>query len=133
MPASHADDYLAAVDERHRELARTLHRLVREAVPDLPVDVGPGGIGYGPFHYRYASGREGDSHLVSLAARKGHVALYVNAVEDGAYLPERYAERLPPGGVGRSCVRFKRDEQVDAGVLRELLRRAAEVGPAGAA
>ena len=91
------------------------------------------GVGFGPYHYRYASGREGDSHLISVVDRRQYISLYVNCVHEGAYLAERYADRLPNADVGRSCVRFKRLDDVDADVLRRLARDAAATGPAGAA
>jgi hypothetical protein len=66
-----------------------LHELIRDALPDLEAEAG----GYGPFHYRYASGREGDAHRISVAARK----------------------------TGKSCIRFKRLDDLDLDALRALL------------
>ena len=91
-------------------------------------------IGYGPFHYRYASGREGDTFLLSLTSRKAHISLYVLCSVDGGYLAERYADRLGKKvSVGKSCVRIKRASDVDLDVLRELLVETGRVGPADAA
>ena len=126
-------DYLATVEEKRRDDVGRLCALIAEAVPGLAVDVTSSGVGFGPFHYRYASGREGDSHLISVVNRRQYISLYVNCVHEGAYLAERYADRLPNADVGRSCVRFKRLDDVDADVLRRLARDAAATGPAGAA
>jgi hypothetical protein len=90
-------------------------------------------IGYGPFHYRYATGREGDATLIALAAQKRYVSLYVLCSIDGGYLAERYADRLPKASIGKSCVRFTRLADVDEDVLRELVAEAARIGPADAA
>jgi hypothetical protein len=126
------EDYLATVDDKRRDDVRALCALIADAAPGLEVDVSPSGIGFGPFHYRYASGREGDSHLIAVVNRKQYISLYVNCVHDGAYVAERYADRLPRADVGRSCVRFKRLDDLDADVLRRLAREAAATGPAGA-
>ena len=86
-------------------------------------------IGYGPYHYRYASGREGDAHLLALAPHKNYISLYVLCTKDGAYLAESYRERLPKANIGKSCVRFKRPSDIDLGELRELLAEAVRLGP----
>ncbi len=124
------DDYIAALDEPRRADIAQLHRLIRETVPDLEPAVDAGMIGYGRFHYRYASGREGDASLISLASRKRYISLYVLCTVEGGYLAEQYAERLPKASIGKSCVRFKRTDDVDLGVLRELVAEAGRIGPA---
>ncbi len=126
------ESYLAGVDERRREDVRTLHALIRDAAPELAVEVVAYGVGYGPFSYRYASGREGESHLVLLSARKAHLALYVNSARGEAYLPELHAEALPGVSIGRSCVRLKRVTDADPAALRALVRDAVATGGAGA-
>jgi hypothetical protein len=62
-------------------------------------------LGYGRYHYRYASGREGDAARISVASRKGGISLYVNAVDGERYLAESYRDRLPRADIGKSCVR----------------------------
>jgi hypothetical protein len=127
-----AATYIEALDEPRRSEVRELHELIVATLPDLPVEVAGSGIGYGPFHYRYASGREGDAHLISLASRKTAISLYVLSVVDGDYLAPRYADRLPKTSIGKSCVRIKRLADVDRDALRDLLREAGEHPPAGA-
>ena len=111
-----------------------LDELIHTTVPELERVLANGIIGYGPFHYRYASGREGDTFLLSLSSRKAHISLYVLCSVDGAYLAERYAGRLGKQvSVGKSCVRFKRASDVDHDVLRELLVETGRLGPSDAA
>jgi hypothetical protein len=85
-------------------------------------------LGYGRFHYRYKSGREGDASLVALASRKQYISMYVLCADDHGYLAERYAERLPKASIGKSCVRFKRTSDIDLDALRDLLRDAGRIG-----
>ena len=132
-PAS-AEEYIAALEEPRRTDVRRLHELVRETLPHLEPSVASGMIGYGSYHYRYASGREGDTAVVGLASRKQYISLYVNCAHDGdRYVAEDYADRLPKADIGRACVRFKRTDDVDLAVLRELLAEAGRLGGAGAA
>lgn len=107
--------------------------LIHTTLPELERVLENGMIGYGPFHYRYASGREGDSFLLSLTSRKAHISLYVLCTFEGAYIAERYAGRLGKVSVGKSCVRFKRASDVDQDVLRELLVETGRLGPPDAA
>ena len=135
MPAADTPErYLAELDEPRRSDMTRLHELIRETLPELEPEMAlSAGIGYGRFHYRYASGREGDAHHIGLASRKHGISLYVLCEsEDGGYLAERYVDRLPRADIGRSCIRFRRLEHVDVDVLRELLTEAGRLKPAGA-
>jgi len=85
-------------------------------------------LGYGRFHYRYKSGREGDASLIALSSRKAHISLYVLSADEDGYLAEQYADRLGKVSVGKSCIRFKRADDVDSDVLRELLAEAGRLG-----
>jgi uncharacterized protein YdhG (YjbR/CyaY superfamily) len=123
------DDYIDAIEEPRRGEIRRLHELIREAAPNLEPHVASGMIGYGPFHYRYASGREGDASVVALSSRKRYISMYVMCTVDGGYLADRYAERLPKADVGKSCVRFKDTAAIDLDVLRELVAEAGRIGP----
>jgi hypothetical protein len=88
-----------------------------------------GMLGYGKYHYRYPSGREGDWMLVAVASNKNYISLYVTAAApDGGYLAETYREQLPKASIGKSCIRIKRLGDVDQKVLERLLRNVAEVG-----
>jgi hypothetical protein len=71
-----------------------------------------------------------DWFIAGLAAQKNYITVFVTAVEEGAYLAERYADRLGKVKVGRTTVSFKRLADVDLKVLLELIRRARELAPA---
>jgi len=126
------DEYLASVDDKRRADVVALDALIRETAPDLERVVRYGMLGYGPFHYRYASGREGDATLIALAAQKRYLSLYVLCATETGYLAETFAERLPKASIGKSCVRFTALARVDVDVLRELISEAARLGPQAA-
>jgi hypothetical protein len=127
------EDYIAALAEPRRTDVAALDALIREHAPGLEPVVAGTMLGYGPFHYRYASGREGDTTLLGLASQKRYISLYVLCANGGRYLAESYAERLPKASVGKSCVRFARLSDVDPAVLAELVTEAARLGPGDAA
>jgi hypothetical protein len=126
------DDYIAGLEEPRRGEIQRLDDLIRETLPDLEPNADGGMLGYGRFHYRYPTGTEGDASLVALSSRKRYISLYVLCADDRGYLAEQYADRLPKASIGKSCIRFKRADDVDFGVLRELLGEAGRIGGAGA-
>jgi hypothetical protein len=127
------EEYIERLAEPRRGEIRALHELIRRTAPDLEPTMEFGMLGYGKYHYRYASGREGDWQLVGVASNKNYISLYVTAASpDGGYLAESYKDQLPKASIGKSCIRFKRLGDVDQDVLERLLRYVAEVGPPSA-
>ncbi|MGZ8781941.1 MAG: DUF1801 domain-containing protein [Gaiellaceae bacterium] len=122
------EDYIAGIDEPRRSQVRQLHELIRAAAPELEPHVVSGMIGYGSYHYVYASGREGDWPILALASRKAYISLYACAAVDGEYAAERYRDRLSKANIGKSCVRFKQPADLDRNALVELIRETA-AGP----
>jgi uncharacterized protein YdhG (YjbR/CyaY superfamily) len=122
-----APEYIDAIEDPGRRAEiEALDQLIREEAPELERHVRSKMLAYGTYKYRYASGREGEAGVISLASQKRYISLYVSCVEDGVYLAERFAPRLPGADIGRSCVRFTKLDKVDEDVLRELVGEAAQ-------
>ena len=102
-------------------MIEAVHQLVQEAAPDLTPAMWKNMIGYGTYHFRYASGREGDWFVIGLANQKRYVSLYICAAVNGEYLAEVNADRLGKVSVGKSCVRFTKLANLDLDVVRELV------------
>lgn len=119
--ATDPDDYIGQIDEPRRGDIEALDRLITEEAPQLDRSLQAGMLGYGSYHYRYASGREGDWPVIALASQKRHISLYVCATDGEGYVAERYREQLAKADIGKSCVRFKRLSDVDEAALRELV------------
>lgn len=84
-----------------------------------------GMLGYGPVHYRYATGHEGDTCRIVVASRKNYISIYVCGGDENGYLAEQFKSKLPRADIGKGCVRFKRLGDLDAEALKELLGKAA--------
>ena len=84
-------------------------------------------LGYGKFHYKYASGREGDTSVIGLASQKNYISLYILAEKDGVYLAEANKEKLGKVSVGKSCIRFKKLEDLNLKVAMQLAKTAAKL------
>lgn len=123
-----AAEYIAAVDEKRRSDIAALDALIRTHAPTLEPVVMDGMLGYGPFHYRYASGREGDACKLSVASNASYISLYCFAAGAEGYVAERYVDRLPKAGIGKSCVRFRKLADLDEAALVALIEETARTG-----
>jgi Domain of unknown function (DU1801) len=121
-------EYIAAVDDERRPDITALDALIRKHAPTLEPVIMDGMLGYGPFHYRYASGREGDACKLSIANNASYISLYCFAADDQGYVAERYVERLPKASIGKSCVRFKKLADLDEAELGALIEETAGMG-----
>jgi hypothetical protein len=92
--------------------------LISEVTGAEPAMWGTGIIGFGSYHYRYASGQEGDWPAVGLSPRKAALTLYLSSGFDGA---DELLGRLGPHSIGKSCLYLKRLSAIDQDVLRELV------------
>jgi hypothetical protein len=88
-------------------------------------DVGTSIIGFGTYHYRYASGHEGDSALAGFSPRRQALVIYlVGGFEDRH---QRVLARLGPHRTGKGCLYLKRLDDVDQDALRELIDRSVRI------
>ena len=121
--------YFAELSEPRKSEVKKIHAVIRKAVPKLKPFMIYGMVGYGKFHYKYAGGREGDWCVIGLASQKNHISVYVCATRNGKYLPESNRKKLGKVSVGKSCIRFKKAEDLDLKVLSRLCREAATLKP----
>lgn len=114
---------------RRRDAARLVDLLSR-VTGEPPRMWGPSIVGFGSYHYQYASGREGDMCALGFSPRKAATTLYLM---DGAERYPELLERLGPHTTGTSCLYVKDLDAVDLDVLEEMVRRsyAAVTGGAG--
>ena len=115
------DVFIEAVDdERKRADARVVARMMAEVTGARGIMWGSSIVGFGSYHYRYASGREGDFLETGFSPRKRALTLYVMA---GFSEYEDLLDRLGKHTTGKSCLYVKRLSDIDLEVLRELLER----------
>ncbi|RPI31712.1 MAG: DUF1801 domain-containing protein [Actinomycetota bacterium] len=105
-------------DEARREDCRTLLALMRRVTGAEPEMWGPSIIGFGTYHYVYASGREGDWFLTGFSPRKRDLTLYIMA---GFSAYDDLLARLGPHKTGKSCLYVKRLGDLDLEALEALV------------
>ncbi len=105
-------------DERKRADSYRLVAMMEAATGEPAVLWGGNIVGFGSYHYRYASGHEGDAPLVGFAPRTRAFSLYLSC--DLNALPDQLS-RLGKHKHGKGCLYVTRLSDVDEGVLRELI------------
>ena len=124
-----AEEFVAGVAKPvRRQDAQTLLELMSRVTGQEPVMWGSSIVGFGSYHYRYASGREGDAPAVGFSPRSAATTVYLM---DGFEKRGALLERLGPHSLGASCLYLKRLEQIDLDVLEELVRASYEAVAAG--
>ncbi len=118
------DDYLDEIeDETRRQDCRTLVRIMKKVTGAKPRMWGPSIVGFGTYHYKYASGREGDWPLTGFSSRKRELTLYIMA---GYTRDEELMAKLGKHKTGKSCLYVKRLADVDLKVLERLVTASVE-------
>jgi hypothetical protein len=119
-------EYIDSLDEPRRGEITKIDAFVRAALPKKGFEphILKGMLAYGTYHYKYASGREGDWCRVALASNKNYISLYVCATNDKGYIAEQYRKQLPKASIGKSCVRFKKFDDLDPKAVKAMLKEA---------
>lgn len=118
------EEYLKQVPEEKNADVQAIHDLIRKTVPNMkPYMIGQI-IGYGTYHYKGKSGREGDWCIIGLSARKNYISVYVCAIKDGKYMADYYKDQLPKADIGKSCIRFKKNVDIDLKILARIFKDA---------
>jgi hypothetical protein len=79
-------------------------------------------VGFGSYHYKYKTGRQGDWFLTGFSPRKQALTLYIMSGFDGY---DDLMSRLGKFTTGVACLYVKKLDDIDLGVLRELVRKSA--------
>jgi hypothetical protein len=115
--------FLEAIpDQRRRDEARTVCRLMQEVTGEMPVLWGTGIVGFGRVRLRYASGRELDWPVTGFSPRKTATTIYLM---DGFEERLDLLARLGPHSTGKSCLYLKRLSDIDLDVLTALIAESA--------
>lgn len=119
-------EYMTALAPERKAVIKEVDALIKDAAPNLKPHFAYNMLGYGSFKYKNYAKKIIDWPIVALASQKGYVSVYVCALEGGEYLAEKYKARLGKVSVGKSCIRFKKLEDVNLGALRTIVKKAAK-------
>lgn len=115
-------EYISMIEEPRKTEIKKLHELIKKLIPKLKPHILVGMIGYGNYHYKYPSGREGDWSIVALASQKNYISVYVCGAEGGQYIAQKHKKDFPKASIGRSCIRFKKVVDIDLKILEKVIK-----------
>lgn len=112
-------DYLAAItDSQRRADCEQLVQLMQDISGFDAVMWGPAIVGFGQYHYRYDSGREGDMCVVGFSSRKSDISIYLVAASDKQ---QQLLTQLGKHKMGKSCLSVRRLSDIQLPVLQQLI------------
>ena len=107
-------------DRKRRDDCQSILKLMRQITRSKPKMWGPSIVGFGTYHYKYKSGREGDFFLTGFSPRKDNITLYI-MTGFGRY--SFLMRKLGKVKTGKSCLYIKRLDDVNTGVLKKLIEQ----------
>jgi hypothetical protein len=126
VKANSVATYLAQVPKERKELVLFLHEFIQKTVPKLKPHFAYNMLGYGSFPYKNNKKELLEWPVIALANQKNYISLYVCALDKGQYIAEKHKKELGKVSVGKSCIRFKKIEDINLPVLKKVLQLAAK-------
>lgn len=124
--AKNVKEYLAALPPERKEPIEFLHALIQKMSPTFKPHFAYNMLGYGSFPYKNYKKEQIEWPIVALASQKNYISLYVCCVVKNKYLAESYKNELGKVSVGKSCIRFKKIDDLNLDVLKKVLKEAAK-------
>lgn len=113
------DAFLSTIEDAQKQAdCRAMVAIMQEATGAEPRMWGDTIVGFGHYHYKYASGREGDWFLTGFSPRKQNLTLYIIAGFDNY---EALLDKLGKHSTGKSCLYVKRLADLDMAALKQLV------------
>jgi hypothetical protein len=120
--ATSVKEYLQSVPPERRELVEFIHAFIQKEAPSLRPHFAANMLGYGSFPYKSYKKEMLEWPVIALANQKQYVSLYVCAVVDGKYVAETHKKDLGKASVGKSCIRFKKIEDLNLATLKKVIK-----------
>jgi hypothetical protein len=118
---SSVEDFVASIDDEQTvKDCLVLIEMMQQISGHEPKMWNIGTIGFGNYHYRYDSGREGDGQTISFYPRKGKITLYLM---DGTIRHSELLALLGKHTTSRVCVYIKRLDDVQLPILEKIVRQ----------
>lgn len=117
---NNVEDFISAFvdDENKRKDSFELIKIMQEVTGFEPKMWGPSIIGFGSYHYKYASGHEGDAPLTAFSPRKAAISLYVYSPSDEK---EELLSKLGKHKASKGCLYVKKLADIDAEILKKMI------------
>ena len=107
-------------DEKKRQDSYTILKLMKQITKAEPKMWGTSMVGFGSYHYKYASGREGDWFVTGFSPRKQNLTLYIMS---GISKYPDLLKKLGKFKIGKGCLYINKIEDIDIKTLKELIKQ----------
>lgn len=122
VKAKTVKEYLDNVPEDRSEAVHAIHEFIQKAAPSLKPFFAHNMIGYGSFDYVNYKKEQIKWPVVALANQKNYISVYVCATDGKQYIAEKHKDKLGKVNVGKSCIRFKKLEDVNLDELKKVIQ-----------
>jgi hypothetical protein len=126
VKAKNIKEYLEKIEEPRKKDILFLHDFIQKVsslyTPHFTYNM----LGYGVFKYKNYKNELIDWPIIALANQKNYISIYACSLENGQYLAEKYKDKLGKVNTGKSCIRFKKLDDLNLKVLNELLLKASK-------
>jgi len=118
------EDYINNItDEKRREDVKKLVKIFEETSGFPPRMWGEAIIGFGSYHYKYASGHEGDAPLAGLSNRVAQISIYVYPEDE---MREKLLSELGKAKSAKACIYIKKLEDINIDILKKIIKNSVE-------
>lgn len=124
VKATTVKEYFDVLPEERKKPMQFLHTFIQKTVPSLKPTFLYNMPGYGVFKYKNYKKEIIDWPVIALASQKNYISIYVCAIDKGTYIVEKHAKELGKVSVGKSCIRFRKVEDLNLKTLEKVLKLA---------
>jgi len=125
-------NYISSLPEQKRSDMQTLHQMILAVNPEAQLwfldgkneegkTVSNPNIGYGFLKLNYADGSSRDFYQIGISANSSGISMYVMGINDKTYLSKTFGETIGKASVTGYCIKFKKLNDLDLEVLKELI------------
>lgn len=119
-------EYIDSLPADRKKTMKALDAFIRRAVPTLKPYFANNMPGYGRFPYTNYKKEQIEWPVIALASQKNYISVYVCAIDNRQYVAEKHKKELGKVSVGKSCIRFKKLEDLNLKTLEKVLKTAAK-------
>lgn len=124
VEAKSITEYIDMLEPERKAAIKSLDRFIQKTSPGLKPYFAYNMLGYGSFKCKNYKKEMIDWPIIALASQKNYISMYVCAVDRGEYIAEKYKNELGKVSVGKSCIRFKKLENINLKTLKKVIKLA---------
>ena len=122
VKAKSSKEYFAALPKDRKEIIEFIDKFIKTNAPSLTPNFLYNMPGYGSFKYKGSKKELLDWPTIAVASQKNYVSVYICAVNKNGYIAEQNKNDLGKVSVGKSCIRFKKIEDLNLDALKKVIQ-----------